>query len=507
IATGYGVGVALVWLYQFLEFRNPGDRLQRVSKIAACVSVSVIFVFALWQMTFWQNSVRVLMEMPIVESSYPYRFAAIAVVGGATLIAFVRLIIWLGRLLSTRLNRVLPRRVSIVVSALTVGFLVLLIGNDIVARALLDSADRFFSQADRLIDSGVEQPAAVLATGSEQSLIDWESIGREGKNFIAAGPTQTQISQFLGRPAMQPLRVYVGMRSRETARDRAELALQELQRVGAFDRSVLVVATPTGTGWLDPGGVDSVEYLHAGDTAVVSTQYSYLPSWITILVDPRRSIESAYELFDVVYDHWRTLPKDRRPSLYLHGLSLGSLGSEVAADLYTTFEDPVQGAVWSGPPFPSTQWQQITAHRNPTSPSWLPTYRDQRLVRFTAQKNALSRGGTWGPIRNVYIQHASDPMVFFSASLFYQRPAWLSGTRGPDVSPHLRWYPIITGLQIAFDLPMATSVPVGFGHNYAPASYIDAWVAVSQPRQWSARQTAELKKHFQSSRADRLGST
>jgi hypothetical protein len=116
---------------------------------------------------------------------------------------------------------------------------------------------------------------------------------------------------------------------------RAELALEELKRVGGFSRSVLVVATPTGTGWLDPGAVDTVEYLHAGDTAIVSMQYSHLPSWITILIDPQRSRHAARALFDEIYGHWRTLPRDSRPKLYLHGLSLGSLGSEASADLFT----------------------------------------------------------------------------------------------------------------------------------------------------------------------------
>lgn len=97
---------------------------------------------------------------------------------------------------------------------------------------------------------------------------------------------------------MQPLRVYVGLDAAEIAEERAELALRELIRVGGFDRKVLVVATPTGTGWLDPGAVDTVEYLHAGDTAIVSMQYSYLPSWLTILVDPARSRNSAKLLFD-----------------------------------------------------------------------------------------------------------------------------------------------------------------------------------------------------------------
>jgi uncharacterized membrane protein len=182
----------------------------------------------------------------------------------------------------------------------------------------------------------------------------------------------------------------------------------------------------------------------------VSTQYSYLPSWITIAVDPRRSIESADALFNVVYSHWKSLPKAARPKLYLQGLSLGSLGSEASSDLLTMFEDPIQGAVWSGPPFPSRQWNNLTAHRNPNSPAWLPEFRDGRIARFTSQQNTLMTEKEWGPIRNVYVQYASDPMVFFSPSLLYQKPAWLSNPRGPDVSPHLTWYPIVTFLQIAF---------------------------------------------------------
>ncbi len=286
------------------------------------------------------------------------------------------------------------------------------------------------------------------------------------------------------------------MRTCDTPRERADLALEELKRVGAFERSLLIVATPTGTGWLDPGAVDTIEYLHRGDTAIVATQYSYLPSWITILVDPRRSIESADALFDVVYAHWKTLPKQSRPKLYLQGLSLGSLGSEVSADLYNIFEDPIQGALWSGPPFPSRQWNQIVSHRQISSPMWLPKYRDERLVRFTAQENALEPDRPWGPIRNVYIQYASDPMVFFSPSLMYQSPQWLADGRGPDVSPYLRWFPLVTFLQVAFDLPLATSVPIGHGHNYAPSHYIDGWLAVTQPDGWSEPEIERLKAFF-----------
>jgi Alpha/beta-hydrolase family len=42
--------------------------------------------------------------------------------------------------------------------------------------------------------------------------------------------------------------------------ERAELAVADLERAGGFDRAYLLVATTTGSGWLDPGAVDSFEY-------------------------------------------------------------------------------------------------------------------------------------------------------------------------------------------------------------------------------------------------------
>jgi uncharacterized membrane protein len=226
-------------------------------------------------------------------------------------------------------------------------------------------------------------------------------------------------------------------------------------------------------------------------------QYSYLPSWLTVLVDPSRSQTSATALFDQVYDHWKTLPKDSRPKLYLHGLSLGALGSAASTDLFTVFEDPIQGGVWSGPPFPSSVWSRATKYRNSGSPMWLPTFRDGSMLRFTGRENSLDQPGKrWGPMRFVYVQHASDPMTFFAPELLYQRPEWLIGQRGPDVSPYLMWCPIVTFLQAAFDLPMATAVPPGYGHNFAPASYVDAWIEVTQPPNWSAENTRHLKRRF-----------
>ena len=498
LAAGYGVGVFLVWSWRYLELPAPSAAVDRASKRVTAIGVAAVAISFLWRDAVWQNSIRELMDMPPVETGYPVRVALIACVAALALVGIARLLknCWL--YVHRRIARVVPRRVSYFVSTALVALLALMVVNHVLARLALDAADAVFLRMDKLVDEGVEPPTDGLSSGGPNSLIAWDDIGLRGKRFVTDGPTQKQISAFSGKEALHPLRVYAGLRSAATTQERAKLALRELIRVGGFDRSVLIVATPTGTGWLDPGAVDTVEYLHNGDTAIVSMQYSHLPSWITILVDPKRSRDAARALFDEVYGYWKKLPKASRPRLYVHGLSLGALGSESSADLFTIFEDPIQGGVWSGPPFPSAVWRGITRGRNPDSPIWLPTFHDGSIVRFTGRENSLDRGGSrWSPMRFVYIQYASDPMIFFSEDLAYRKPEWLVGQRGPDVSPYLRWYPIVTFLQTAFDLPMATSVPHGYGHNYAAASYIDAWIEVTQPEAWNADGTERLKELFE----------
>src|SRR5262249_17384096 len=160
------------------------------------------------------------------------------------------------------------------------------------------------------------------------SLLAWDKLGRAGREFISSGPTREDISAFSGRGALEPIRVYVGLRSADTPELRARLALEELKRVGGVERSGLVVVAPIGTGWVDPAAMDTVEYLHDGAVASVALQYSYLASWLYLLVDPGYGADSARALFKEIYGYWIALPKDSRPRLYLHGLSLGAANSE-----------------------------------------------------------------------------------------------------------------------------------------------------------------------------------
>jgi len=137
----------------------------------------------------------------------------------------------------------------------------------------------------------------------------------------------------------------------------------------------------------------------------------------------------------------------------------------------------------------------VTAGREPGSPAWLPRFRDSSVIRFTAQKNALDiPGAKWGPMRIVYLQYASDPVTFFDPHSFFREPGWMKQPRGPDVSPYLTWYPVVTMLQLALDMAMATTSPMGYGHVYAPEHYVDAWVAVTDPQGLAPGDVERLKE-------------
>ena len=497
LASGYGCGVLLILIWDYLELPYLQGKLRRILLFTVGIVCLGLAVTALVYCNSWQNDLRLTMGLEANESGQMVAIAAIALLVALVILAVIRLFIYLARRVSTQLKTRVPERPANLIGVLLVAMVVMLLVNDVFIKNFLNSIDEVYALSDAATEPGVQQPSEAVATGSPASLLDWNTLGRTGENFVTKGPDKDDLDQFFKKPAVQPLRVYVGYRSADSFVVRAQLALQELIRVGGFERSKLIIATPTGTGWLDPSAVDTIEYIHRGDTAIVAMQYSYLPSWLTLWLDPQKARASAAALYRAIHAHWRTLPVGSRPDLYLYGLSLGSHGAEISIDIPSLISNPIQGGVFAGPPFLNAISPRLARVRNPGSPYWLPVIQDSSMVRFTAQENALDiPGAEWGPMRFVYIQYASDPMVFFSTDLYWREPEWMKGERGHDVSPALTWYPVVTFLQIMFDLPMADRIPKGNAHNYAVSSYIDAWVEVTAPEDWSEADTLQLKTLF-----------
>jgi uncharacterized membrane protein len=492
-AAGYGIGVFLEWLWNFLELRWPNRKVARwVGRLCAALCLVLVVSF-LWFWTGWQNSIRVLMGEAPLEATQPVLVALLAVPPALVLIGLGTLIVHGVRLVSRWLARLIPPRVALVGAMMLIGLLTAAIGDGVIVRGVLYAADRFYGDFDRLAGITTPPPIDPLKSGSAGSVIDWDTIGMDARVYVQSGPNAADIAALTGKPAQDPLRVYVGLRSADTPQARAEMALAEMDRIGAFERSVLVLIMPVGTGWVEPAAIDTLEILHGGDVASVAVQYSYLTSWLSLVSEPDVGVETARALFRSVYDRWRDMPETARPRLYLHGLSLGAYSSAASSTLYDILDDPFDGALWVGPPFASATWRSTTANRDADSPIWRPVIGDGSAVRFANRGADLADANNWGPLRIVYLQYPTDPIVFFEPSLLYREPAWLSGERAPSVSPLLNWYPVVTFLQLALDMALAQTTPTGFGHVYAPQDYLDGWIAVTGSEDWSAAELDNLR--------------
>jgi uncharacterized membrane protein len=496
-AAGYSIGVAVRWLWAYMELPELRERWLHPARIVTTSVCAIVVAGFLWRTTGWQNSIRAVMGLDPVDSAHPLEVGALAVVAFVVLIALARFFRIVVRFVARQSGRILPRRVAAVIGLAVAILAFWTIVNGVLVSYTLRLLDSSFASFDALIEPERAQPTDPLKTGSAASLVDWQLLGRAGREFIATGPTRDEIAQVTQGEALEPIRVYVGLGAGDTAEARAALALEELKRTGAFERSVLLVVTPTGTGWVDPSSLDAVEYLHHGDIASVALQYSYLASPLSLLMQPEYGSEAARALFAAVYDHWIGLPRDARPKLYLHGLSLGAMNSARSTELFELLGDPIQGALWSGPPFASGIWRSVTNRRNAGTPEWLPQFRDGSFIRFMNQDGfTVPADARWGPMRIVYLQYASDPITFFDYRDAFRRPDWMNAPRGRDVSPELRWYPVVTMLQLALDMAVAGGTPMGYGHVFAPEHYVEGWVAVTDPPGWPADGIAQLKQYL-----------
>lgn len=213
------------------------------------------------------------------------------------------------------------------------------------------------------------------------------------------------------------VRAYAEIVEGEEVQDRARRVADELVREGGLQRSRIVVAVPTGTGWVNPHLVTGLEERFGSDVATVSMQYDTAPSWVAYLVGRERAEEGAQALFDAVLERVEELPPEDRPDVHVQGESLGATAGQA---LFTgpgsaAARDAVCSVLWVGSP----------------------------------------GGATAGLEREAAVSNADDPVVHASVRDLVVPP-------GDDDS----WLPVVSGVHDAVDFIGALWVPEGTGHVY-----------------------------------------
>ncbi|MEM6460360.1 MAG: alpha/beta-hydrolase family protein [Pseudomonadota bacterium] len=496
MALGYLIWRIVEVIWQAADMpRLKGLMLRIVEAITAIVVVAVL-ISALRYSLIWQNDLRLRMEMEPATGAHLVMILVLAAIVFALLFAIGAVIAAFSRFVRARLDRIMPRRRANVLGFVIVAILLFIVTRDGLLDTAIGALDEAYETAQNLFEQAPPAPVDARFVGSPESLIDWQAMGQPGRDFITGGPDATAISAFTGADALDPIRVYVGRANADTPQARAQLALAEMLRLGAFEREVLVVVSPTGTGWMDPGSHDPLEYMHGGDIATVSVQYSYLNSPFALVFETRTGLDQATATVSTIYDYWAKLPENERPRFYIHGLSLGAWSSMYAVTLTQLVNDPIDGAFWAGPPFPSDLWNRVQRSRNDGSPWVAPQIDDGSLVRYASHTNNGSQAvDEWGDMRILFLQYPSDPIVFFDPLSLLRPPVWMREPPADDVSPYLRFMPVVTQFQLALDMALSTAASAGHGHAYYSQDYIEPWVQVSEPANWSATDTERLKAH------------
>ena len=493
-AIGYGLGVLAAWIWRAFADRDP-RKPRRRSWLVFFISAAVLVVVSFGLGQYWQYEIRKLMDVTDYNIALVVASPFIAALVFCLILLIGRGLRGLYRWVANLLSRWIGRRAAHAIGWIGVAGLAYVVVSGLLLQGFVNVMNEAYSVRDTKTAEGVHQPTTSLRSGGPGSLIPWDTLGWQGRNFTGKGPSVNDIEKATGQPAMAPIRIYAGLASASDAEARADLAVRDLERAGGFQRKNLLVVTTTGSGWVDPALSDSFEYLSGGDSAIVAIQYSYLPSWISYLVDQSKAREAGRALFDAVYGAWSQLPQGQRPRLYVAGESLGSFGGETAFSGEQSLANLTDGALFAGPPNFNTLFREFSDHRDAGSPEVQPIYHDGRIVRFAddATADIPPDGQPWPGSRVVYMMHPSDPIVWWSPHLIFSEPDWISETPGKDVLKGMFWMPFVTFWQVTADLPFATGVPAGHGHKYT-SEYIDGFNAVMQPAGVTSQELASLRK-------------
>ena len=312
-------------------------------------------------------------------------------------------------------------------------------------------------------------PLQPEVSGGPGSPIDFRTLSKMGRRFVWTLRTPAIIEQVTGEAAAAtPIRVYVGLNSASTEESRVSLAMSELERTGAFDRSWLMITTPTGTGYGNYAAAGTLELLSKGDCANVVMQYAARPSPISLdRVSEGRS--QVRMLVDAIKAKLEERLPAHRPKVVMFGESLGAWSSQDAflgQGSQGLIDAGVDYAIWIGTPMESKWKDQVLGSDRSDS--------DRRTIGVF---NDISEWAALDPsirdaIRFVMITHYNDGVAVFGPALAVQAPQWLADPdkRPPTVPRSQRWIPITSFVQGLIDNKNAARVVPGVfaadGHDY-----------------------------------------
>ena len=338
------------------------------------------------------------------------------------------------------------------------------------AVTLYNAGVGYLTKSNDKVEPGyATRPTAPEVSGSQDSVSTFEELGLQGRRYVVDVLTPEVIEETLGEPAKaHPIRAFIGFNSEPLySSGRAEMALAELERTGAFDRSYLLLVSPTGTGWVDHTMIEAAELLTRGDIATCCIQYGRSPSFLAVQKVALGRAQFRLLLWGI-RERLRERPADKRPKVLVFGESLGAwTSSDVVMHQGISGFDHygIDRALWFGLPW-LAKWSRSGMARgaSDTVPEGTVGVFDnyEQLAALTEEDRDRMRA--------VILSHDNDPIARFGPDMMVRKPDWVGAEGLRGVSSSIEWIPIVTFWQTALDAANAMVTVPGvfesFGHDY-----------------------------------------
>ena len=312
-------------------------------------------------------------------------------------------------------------------------------------------------------------PTSPYVSGGPASISPFEELGLQGRRYVSDVITPDEIEATLGEPAVaHPIRAYVGVNSEPLyPSGRSEMLLDELDALGAWDRSYLLLISPTGTGWVDQTMIEAAELFARGDIASACVQYGRGPSFLELQKVHLGRAQFRGVLWGV-RQRLLAMPEDRRPKVLVFGESLGawSASDVVMHQGIAGFDHyGIDRALWFGLPG-FAKWSKTGMAQGASD--LVPPGTVAAFDRFE-QFEALAPEDR-DRLRAIVVDHDNDPIAQISLRWAVKEPPWLRGERGRNVPEGMDWVPLVTFVQLGVDAMNAMKTIPGefksFGHDY-----------------------------------------
>ena len=297
-------------------------------------------------------------------------------------------------------------------------------------------------------------PSRRGVSGGPDSAYEFADLGREGRRFVSQAHTADELIGVLAEASTDPVRAFLPLDViTGDAEADAELVVAEVERLGGFAKGTIVLAAPTGDGYVSYVQTETVELLTRGDCTTVAVPYANVPSAIAF---PRRAraAESYAAYARALGARARELNPQAR--LFAFGESLGSIVALDAfgPDLTAELDDAgFSGGLYCGVPIFSRTDQAL----RPRSPE----VREQRGLQYATGRDQAADAAPG----HLNLSHPTDPVAIADPTVLVRHPVDYWGR------PYGVHVPLVSFLVHLFDVKNAMNLRPGEftpspGHDY-----------------------------------------